>query len=112
MAACRPCAPRARRLGNRTAFPGEINHALVDRYTVGHAAVGVLLGLGRAPWWLALVVALGWEVVERPLKNAFPRAFPYATQDTLGNSLLDAGAMMAGWGAIKALPPPHRRNRR
>jgi hypothetical protein len=76
----------------------------VDRYTIGHAAFGVLMGLGRVPWWGAFTVAVGWEFLERWLKDALPRAFPNATQDTFANSAFDAIAMMLGWGAIKALP--------
>jgi hypothetical protein len=88
----------------RVAGPGEINGNPVDRYTIGHAAFGVLMGLGRVPWYGALGVAVGWEFLEHWLKDHVPRAFPNATQDTLANSTFDAIAMMLGWGAIKALP--------
>lgn len=95
-----------RRLGqDRIARPGEVNHAFMDRFTLAHYAWGVILGASRAPWWLVPIVAIGWEVVERPLKRQFPRAFPHATQDTWPNMIGDAGAMISGyltWRALQA----------
>ena len=88
----------------RTALPGEINHAWVDRYTIGHFAVGTLAGLGRVPWWATIGGAVLWELVERPLKNHLPRWFPFSTQDTIGNAIVDILAVTAGWGLIKLLP--------
>lgn len=90
----------------RTAGPGEINGNAVDRYTIGHAAFGVMMGLGRVPWWGALTVAVGWEFLERILKDHVPALFPDSTQDTLVNASFDAIAIMLGWGAMQVLPPP------
>lgn len=92
-------------MAQRTAQTGEINGDAIDRFTIGHAAFGTIMGLGRVPWWGALTVAVGWELLEHVLKDAVPAAFPHATQDTLINSTFDALAMMLGWGAIRALPP-------
>ena len=88
----------------RAAEPGEINHAVVDRFTIAHFAVGVLMGAGRMPWWGALAIAVGWELVERPLKRSAPQIFPHATQDTVQNAVGDAVAMMAGWVSWQVLP--------
>jgi hypothetical protein len=98
---------RQRRLGQvqRTASTGEINGDAIDRFTIGHVAVGTLMGLGRIPWWGALTVAVGWEVLERGLKDSVPAAFPSATQDTTSNAVFDAMAMMLGWTAIQLFPP-------
>lgn len=93
-----------RRAPQRTAWPGEINHNALDRFTIGHAAVGTIMGLARAPWWVALGVAIGWELLERPLKDEFPRLFPHATQDTVANAVVDAAAMVVGWGLIQLFP--------
>ena len=90
--------------GYRTARPDEINGAPFDRFTIGHAAVGVILGLTRVPWWAALGVAIGWELIERPLKRHVPKLFPHATQDTLPNALVDIAAMFTGWGVIAMFP--------
>lgn len=92
-------------LAQRTARPGEINGDPLDRYTIGHFAAGVLLGLGRVPLGWTIVLAIGWELVERPLKDAYPGLFPHASQDTFANAALDATAVVAGWGTMRAFPP-------
>ncbi len=100
-----PRTPRLERgPGYRTARPGEINGSAFDRFTVGHAAVGVILGLVRVPWWVALGTAVGWEIIERPLKRHVPQMFPHATQDSLPNALVDVAAMVLGWGAMSLFP--------
>jgi len=82
---------------NRKAKKGEINGDLFDRFTLAHFGVGVGLGgLTPMPLWGVALVAVGWEVIENPLKDAAPDAFPNPTHDSLGNSVVDAGAMMAG----------------
>ena len=70
---------------------------LVDRYTAAHYAAGIVLGAARLPWWAALSLAIGWEIVERPLKREFPDLFPQAIQDSWSNMAGDASSMMAGW---------------
>ena len=89
----------------RTAKPGEINYDALDRFTLGHFSVGVILGLARVtPGWAA-AVAIGWEFIERPLKDMYPEVFPHSTQDTARNAAVDALAMLAGYGLIRSLPP-------
>jgi hypothetical protein len=88
----------------RAARRGEINGDALDRFTIAHGAAGVLMGLGRVPWWGALVLAVGWELAERPLKRVIPRAFPHASQDSLANATCDVLAVMAGWGAMQLFP--------
>lgn len=75
----------------------EINEAWIDRFTLGHFILG--LGLGDADVGLAptVVLAIGWEVLERPLKRRFRSAFPHPSQDSGPNSAIDALAVMAGW---------------
>ena len=87
----------------RTARAGEINGDALDRYTIGHFAAGTLLGLGRASFAWTLALAIGWELIERPLKDAYPKAFPHASQDTFANAVFDVVAVVAGWSAIKAI---------
>lgn len=79
------------------AKPGEINGDSIDRFTAGHAAFGVLLGLGRVPWWVALGLAVGWEIVENPLKDRFPKLFPHPSHDAPVNATFDVLAVMTGW---------------
>lgn len=74
-----------------------MNYALVDRFTLVHASIGVayaLLGLGFV---VALFLALAWEFVENPLKAHLPMIFPHATRDTLRNAIGDVLAVLAGW---------------
>jgi hypothetical protein len=85
------------------AKPGEINYHLFDRYTIAHGCVGVGLGVMRAKWWQALLFTIGWEIIETPLKRAFPRAFPYSSEDSLANAVGDSMAVMAGWAGWKML---------
>lgn len=77
----------------------------VDRYTIGHFMVGFLGGLRGVPWYWALAGAVGWELIENPLKKAIPEVFPVAVPDTIENASLDVAAWMAGWGAAQLLPP-------
>ena len=95
--------PGASHPGARDARPGELNYDLIDPYTLGHAASGVLMQLGRVPWWAALGLAVIWEFVERPLKDLFPGAFPVGTQDSFKNSVGDVLGLMAGWGLAKVV---------
>jgi hypothetical protein len=94
---------------NRKARPGEINHGPFDRWTLGHLGAGWGFGLFRAPWWVALGAAIGWEIIENPLKRHVFRSMVGSTQDTTVNSIVDMIVFMAGWGMVKALPPPVRR---
>lgn len=77
----------------------------IDRFTIGHAAWGTMLGLAAVPWWLTLGQAVLWEIVENSIKDKFPRIFPDPRPDTLANSAVDVIACMAGWGAMRLLPP-------
>jgi hypothetical protein len=89
----------------RTALPGEDNYGFVDRFTAGHAAFGVLAGLGRLPWWATLASGLFFDlVIERKFKDKWPALWPNSTQDTWQNITGDTVAMMLGWGLAKALP--------
>ena len=78
------------------AKPGEINGDAVDRFTLAHLAAGAVLGGLRVPLLIVVAVALGWELVERPLKRNYPKAFPHASQDTAQNAIVDAAAVIAG----------------
>lgn len=87
------------------ARPGEVNGDALDRFTFGHAAAGVLLGLAGAPFWWTLSLAVLWELAEDPLKDRLPLVFPNSTHDTVRNATVDVLACLAGWAAIRALPP-------
>lgn len=76
----------------------------VDKFTLGHAAFGFMLGLWGAPWWAALVGTLGFELIENfVLKPAIPQIFPVGRPDTFANSTCDSLAWMSGWGAARLM---------
>jgi hypothetical protein len=81
--------------------PGE--QPLVDRFSFGHAAVGVLYGATGVPWWGAAVAAVTWEVIEDPLKERLPAVFPDACYDTVENAVADALFVMAGYWVARAI---------
>jgi hypothetical protein len=72
--------------------------SVVDRWSGAHASMGVLYGsVTKMPWWLALGLAVGWEIVENPLKDRYPDFFPDAKHDSLPNAVADAAAVMVGY---------------
>lgn len=78
------------------ALPGEINGDPVDRFTIVHFGAGAAYGLLGLPLWTAAVVGVAWEVLENPLKDRFPGAFPHASHDTLANAAVDTAAFVGG----------------
>jgi len=93
------------------ALPGEINYDPLDRFTFAHAASGAAMGLFRLPWWVALMTAVSWDLIERALKAGFPGWFPHYTQDTAQHVACDAAAWMLGWAVTYQLMD-HRARRR
>ena len=77
----------------------------IDRYNIGHFAIGVLMQLSGASLSNALVIATVWEVVENGLKKKMPDFFPVAKPDTLANALFDIVSVYAGYKLMSLLPP-------
>lgn len=73
---------------------------MVDRFTLAHAGVGAAYGLLGLGWGTVVTLAIGWELLERPLKDAIPQAFPHASQDTAANALTDVVAVIGGWWLV------------
>lgn len=90
-------------MSDRIARPGEINGDAFDRFTLAHLGAGVAMGALRVPMWLVVVLALGWELAERPLKRKFPGAFPHSSQDTAQNAIVDAAAVIGGATFVQLL---------
>lgn len=78
-----------------------INQAAIDRFTSAHGGVGVTLAVLNFPWWAALGVTIGWEVVENYLKDRKPHLFPYSSHDSLENSVVDAAAVIVGFAVTR-----------
>jgi len=74
-----------------------INQDPVDRYTSAHAGVGATMAWLGVPGWMALVVSVGWELIEDELKDRFPASFPYSSKDSTANAVADTLAVLAGW---------------
>jgi hypothetical protein len=100
--------------GGRTfdlrAKPGEINYVPVDRFTTAHFASGYLIGAAGVSDAEMLVAAVGFEILERFLKEWIPQYFPHPSQDTVSNAVVDVVALMVGgWIGRKYLANPERR---
>lgn len=77
----------------------------IDRYNIGHFAIGVLMQLSGASLTNALFVATVWEVFENGFKKKKPDIFPVAKPDTLANAVLDIVSVYAGYKLMTLLPP-------
>lgn len=86
---------------------GQANVSPVDRFTVGHGAMGLMLGLWGMPWYAALGTSVVFELAENYLlKPAMPGLFPVGKKDTFANAATDTAAWMAGYGIGRAFPVP------
>jgi hypothetical protein len=85
------------------AADNEVNGAPLDRFTVGHAAVGVAYGAAGLSLLWTIALALAWELAERPMKAARPEWFPHPSDDTAQNAVVDVGAVIVGWLAVRGL---------
>jgi hypothetical protein len=68
----------------------------VDPGTFAYFGVGVALGYLRVPWWIVIAGALGWELLERPLRRKMPKVFTHSEQDTAANAVVDVSALLFG----------------
>lgn len=89
---------RRRALGD---LPGGINQDPLDRYTLAHFGSGVVCGLLKVEWWQALLLSLGWDVLERILKDVAPQIWPHPSQDSLQHVAVDTAAWMLGWASAR-----------
>ncbi len=76
---------------------GSINHDLVDRFTLGHFAIGIASQVAGATFGQSVAIAVLWEFLERPLKVTVPGMFPHPSQDTFRNAAADVVAWAAGY---------------
>jgi hypothetical protein len=59
-----------------------------------------------------MVVAIGWEIAEQPLKRKYPGVFPNPSPDTAINASWDIAATTMGYAAADALDNHQRAKRR
>jgi hypothetical protein len=69
----------------------------MDRFTSAHAGVGVTMAALGLPWWAALGMTIGWELVENFFKDQKPHLFPYSSHDSIDNSIADTAAVIVGF---------------
>jgi hypothetical protein len=86
-----------------------INRAPVDRFTAAHGALGAAAAIFDVPLPAVMVLAIGWELAEKPLKRRFPGRFPNPTPDTAKNAAWDISATVMGYAAARSLENPRRR---
>lgn len=72
---------------------GPVQGSLVDRWTVPHMLVGAGCSLLGLKWQGALIVAMGWELLEN--LAIIPRT--HWSDETFLNTMGDIGANMAGF---------------
>lgn len=77
--------------------PDPVNNVPIDAFTVGHFYVGAISRRIRVKFSLSLMAAVLWEIVERPMKEAWPGAFPHPSQDSPQNAVVDVAAWVLGW---------------
>jgi len=87
----------------RPARPGEINYALLDRFTFAHFGIGIGYGLLGFTFNVSIGLAFAWELLENPLKANLPFLFPHATADTFRNIVGDILALTVGWAVVQYL---------
>ncbi len=95
----------------RRAREGEVNAELFDRFTLVHFAAGGVAGAVGLPWWAIVIIGLGWELLEDPLKSLYPEVFPIATFDRKRNSFTDFLAFIGGASLLKGARSAERASR-
>lgn len=78
-------------------------NTMLDRYTVGHAATGVLLGLNNFSLPVAAGVLIAFQVVPE-LSRMLPGSFAHPRPDTVSNAAVDFTAGMLAWWLMSTLP--------
>ncbi len=84
---------------------GPVRYALFDRYTVGHAAAGLLLSLNGVGALPTLALAIVWEGFADKLPPGY-MVFPKARHKLRLHQAVDVLAVMAGFYAVRILPKP------
>ncbi len=91
------------------AVSGQINHPLLDPFSLVHFGVGLGLGIFGFGLLPSIGIAVLWEVAEHLLKNCLPHAFVFPSQDTLVNAVGDVLATVVGWRVVQPLSPERQR---
>ncbi len=79
------------------------NHAFVDRYSVPHAALGIVFQASRISPALAIGSHVAFEAVEDDIKHALRHVWPDARPDGMENHVGDVACFTVGYAAGAAL---------
>lgn len=77
-----------------------------DDYTWAHVFAGMVLACLNVKPGLMLALAIGFEVIEEPIKQETRIFGKEPMIETEENQLIDVGAVIAGYGAIEILRKP------
>lgn len=76
----------------------NVNGDPIDCFTVSHAGWGMVYQQAGFTPGQAAFVGLLWDVFAEPwLKERFPNAFPFPSQDSVSNILVDTAATLVGY---------------
>ena len=78
----------------------------IDDYTWAHVFTGMVLACLNVKPGLMLVLAIGFEVIEEPIKQETRIFGDEPMIETEENQLIDVGAVIAGYSAIEILRKP------
>lgn len=84
------------------AKPGEMP-GFFDRYSVGHAALGMVFEASRIPATIAVGSHVLFELVEDDVKKLVRPLFPDTRPESLENHTGDVVAFVAGYYGTRAL---------
>lgn len=76
----------------------NMNLAPVDNWTAVHVGAGVLAGVVRIPFGTAMLLAIGYEVVEQGIERTAGgrRFFGSSGPESLINAVVDVGVFALG----------------
>ena len=78
------------------------NERYFDAFSIAHATWGAIFELAGVPVPLAIGASVLFELVENPMKRAWPSAFADDTPDAWQNSAGDVAAFAAGYALSRA----------
>ena len=81
----------------------DANHQWIDRYSIPHAALGMVFEASRIPAWLAIGSHVGFELVEDKVKEVIEPIWPDTRPDSWENHVGDVASFTAGFYTSQAL---------
>ena len=73
------------------------NISPIDKYSILHLLAGMFFALLYFPFWLVLLMCMGFEIIEHPLKHRVQKWFKKTPDESLENAVFDVVFVMLGW---------------